>query len=149
MDGKQGAMQVPLLFCLQEKAISQGADRGDTVLCNSWHGDHAAHRGERRLCLAGPLSPVLAYQQRGVWESIPVKDTQKKIKPSLQKAFRNADGCHSALWNTWIYAKRMWIVIYIFEACLFMQTTTLLGFKSYPKWGKKRKWKGQSREVMS
>lgn len=97
MDGKQGAMQVPLLFCLQEKAISQGADRGDTVLCNSWHGDHAAHRGERRLCLAGPLSPVLAYQQRGVWESIPVKDTQKKIKPSLQKAFRNADGCHSAL----------------------------------------------------
>lgn len=43
MDGKHGVMQVSLLLCLQEKAISQGADRGDTVLCNSWHGDHTAH----------------------------------------------------------------------------------------------------------
>lgn len=80
MDGKQGLMRAPVLLCLQEKAISQGADRGDTVLCNSWHGDHAAHRGECRLRLAGPLSPVLTYQQRGVWESVPVKDTHTKYQ---------------------------------------------------------------------
>lgn len=80
---------------------------------------------------------------------VSIKGHRKEIKLSLQKAFRNANGCHSAMWNTWIYMKRMWIVIYIFEACLFMQTTTLLGFKSYPKWGKKCKWKSQSREVMS
>lgn len=76
MDSKQGVMQAPPLLCLQEKAVSQGADRGDTILCNSWHGDHTAHRGERRLCLTGPLSPVLAYQQGGVRASIPVKGAQ-------------------------------------------------------------------------
>lgn len=99
MGNKQGVMQAPLLLCLQEKAKSPGADRGDTILCNSWHGDQAAHRGERRLRLAGPLSPVLAHQQRGIWEPVPVKDicTHKKINPSLQKAFWSANGCYGCL----------------------------------------------------
>lgn len=56
-----------------------------------------------------------------------------------------------AFWNTWIYTQRMWIAVYVVEACLFMQTTRLLGFKPYRNWGEKMKWKwkGQSREVMS
>lgn len=98
MDNKQGVMQAPLPLCLQEKAKSQGADRGDTILCNSWHGDQAADRGERRLRLAGPLPPVLPHQQRGAWEPVPLKDTHtKKFNPLLQKEFRSANGCHGCL----------------------------------------------------
>lgn len=138
---------------MQEKAISKGADRCDTGLCDSWHGDHAAHRGERRLCLSRPLSPVLPYQQRRVCESVSVKgEDRKNTKLSFLKGLISASHCHRALWNTWMYRERMWIVIYIFKACLFMQTTAWPGFKSYPKWrGIKptRKWKGRSSEVMS
>lgn len=44
--GRHWVMRVLLLLCLQEEAIAEGADRGDPSLCNSGHGDQAAHRGE-------------------------------------------------------------------------------------------------------
>lgn len=56
--------------------------------------------------------------------------TQQKPRHYFKKAFRNANGCHGALWNTCTYRKRTWTVSSIFKACLFMQTRTLLGFKS-------------------
>ena len=73
-------VRVLLLLCPQEEAVAEGADRGDPSLCNSGHGDQAAHRGERGLCLQGPLPPVLPHQQGGVWESVSVKleDDKKK-----------------------------------------------------------------------
>lgn len=86
MDKKRGVMQAPLLLCLQEKAVSRGADRGDTVLCNSWHGDQAAHRGERGLRLTGPLPPVLAHQQRGIWEPVPVRDAHTQNQSVTSKS---------------------------------------------------------------
>lgn len=85
---------MPLLLCLQEKAISKGADRCDTGLCDSWHGDHAAHRGERRLCLSRPLSPVLPYQQRRVCESVSVKgEDRKNTELLLLKGLISASPC--------------------------------------------------------
>lgn len=108
------------------------------------------HSSPRRM-LTSPRGTAITSPRLSAERSLGIssskRHTHKISSHYLKKHLEMLNGCHSALWNTWIYMERMWIVIYIFEASLWKVHCWVSNVIQNE--GKKCKWKGQSREVMS